>query len=927
MKQFPFISLKTQQIFSIKLLCLIYAIGFVSSCSTDDLNPPEIGSQQSEGYMKIKFDLPSFHLPTENSGTNTRAMEKSDEIGLDVARLNVLVFKSDGTFYYQAPVVGTIQITQDTHIPSKATGEVTVKLVKSDTDTDKFNIIVLPNCDISSLTLTEGVTTKENVLGNLSFNTSDGKWKTTSTDKSHYFPMWGEVKDLVVTEKSMPNPKINLYRALARIDVGLAFELDEQPGMAGQGTENALGLEGYKLEGIQIYRTYEKGYVAPQGTAIPGEDSYLPSTIGARRTDDKPLEYPINFADTNKFVREIYLPEANLPQDAANDNMHCMVVKISGRYFRLDFAQDETKEKRVFLPILRNHRYIFNILKIRGEGFSTAEEALKSTASGSIDYDLVVWDESIHEMHIQGKYYLGLDNKEIILTAKSTADEATNFKNIKYQTNYPMSSADGITFEWENGNKDPKGNTMFKAEWTEQGQKGTIKITALTTNETNTVLDDVLLVKMSSFTIRVVVKQEYINFKYSLDCETVKVFGTYRPGYDLDGEKHQIKLSFTAEDISINGSPYEIYTEPINGITFKGKGIFNVTTSNLKTDIVLKGEGKLETPVDARTTPFTVKIVSNSSSGSYCEATITPVIAKMTVLTIGTNLYDVAPSSKANIVLTTPANFGPNDNSIVKIEGFEIISTGTAVNTTAQALLTKSDGKLADFVVLGFAADINSSNNTLFKEYLNKGGVIVAFLENPDFSAGPLLRSVFPGCIVRWTEPAFGGGTVYPFPGNTAYEASYVDPGNKPWDVYFSELQNDPILFGPFGDIRDKQWGEDASNTTWVSGLPTDYLTVYSTPGNLYNGIHLHNDKVTGFRYQSDDINIVFFGDGGFLSGLSTGTTAYPFQIDTSTNYPKPAKEYGHGTSKYSVYNSHVFSNAMAWAVERSTELYSKRNP
>lgn len=936
------------------LLVLLIALSGMNSCVSEEF--PQ-GPQQplpSEGYMKLKIQMPDYNMPRVDDKTSTKAMDDRAESAIKTDQLQVLVFKEndDTTFYYKAPVVnGSLQVNATD--PSKAT--VTIKMVKS-VENETFTLLVIANRHLSDITLTEGVTRKEDVLQSQKFlmPTGTGKWNAATYDPTP-FPMWGEITGVKVTEQEMIAPELTLHRALARIDVGVGFNIVD-----GVITDQAEGLPYFKLTQVNVYRTFNSGHVTPSvSNPKPGQPGYTPfvPSDAQRRGDDSPLTYG-PFAQTDAFVREIYVPEATLPATPTNGNMHCIVVggEYNGvtSYYRLDFAEDDDTDTRNYKPILRNHRYIFNILNVNGEGFTTPEEALKSTPKNSLDYELIIWDETIHEMHVHGKYYFGLDNREITLEAIKTAEQATNFFDIKYQTNYPIADSDGIYFEWENpvDPSQPAISSLFKAEWIEEGSKGTIRIVALTNNETNTILSDILHVRLGSFRIKVLVNQKYINYKYSLDCSSVKVFGTYRPGYALNPlvstpAEHRIELTFVAEDESILGSKYEIATESKNGIVFTASGVITSLTQAVQ----LIGQGTLETPMDERLDPFTVKIISNSSSGSYCEATITPVMPKLRVLTIANNSdhgYDIAKVGKgSNKVVSSPNNFGPNDNSIVKIEGFEFVrgylnytSLGTTVTNWLRdgADVVDEDGVtrkyLADILYVGHDGlyEINANDAKVIVDYMKNGGVVMMFNEGTIGSLN-VVKQLFPEATA--STASFIGYTV-PFVGNPVYKTGT----DEEWIQYQLKLMNDPILNGPFGDLREKQWGEDASSTVVIKSdvlFNNEDIMIYSYGENLANAKPGIKDGACAFKYETalnsnNLVSFVYFGDGGFVSSAVTGNpydesgyTLCPFWWNTTTFFPIPKPNYGAINERADVYNSQAFCNILAWAINRSADLFHKR--
>lgn len=98
-------------------------------------------------------------------------------------------------------------------------------------------------------------------------------------------------------------------------------------------------------------------------------------------------------------------------------------------------------------------------------------------------------------------------------------------------------------------------------------------------------------------------------------------------------------------------------------------------------------------------------------------------------------------------------------------------------------------------VILGvyYVPDANACQH--FVDYLAKGGVLLAFLE---YDGAQLINQ-----------------TIF---GNKSISSSTINAGGA---VYSLPYNNDEILNGPFGDIRGKQWGEDASLTRAFSNIPS----------------------------------------------------------------------------------------------------------
>ena len=634
------------------------------------------------------------------------------------------------------------------------------------------------------------------------------------------------------------------------------------------------------------------------------------------------------------------MPEAGLPSTPDNDNIHCLVIggyyhnKSTISYYRLDFAT-ETESGEAYLPILRNHRYVFNIIKVSGPGFTSATSALNSTPiAGNVDYDLIVWDATIHEMETQGKYYFGIDNRDLLAEAKSTGSDPDNKFPVKYQTNYPLSDTDPLLLTWASTSL-----PVFNAQWQENGKN--ILITVNSDNLTSSLRTDTLYVRAGSFVKKIVARQKYFDTKYSIDCSSISVKGIYKREITLNPSSHYITLSITADNRGMQGRSYVIETtDPLNhGISFRAEGIFDFTNipegSSLRIDnIRMEGSGTLQTPVGVRI--FSLPIVSDSPLGSSCDATIQFVIPKMNILVLSNNtLIDGYAISRVNggagKLINSLNNFGPNSNSIVKVEGFNYKTSTTYdfrydPNSEAYKWVTGigNDGNIADIVYIAFPAVFEVPTAQLLVEYLDKGGVIVAFLENA--STQYLTRYLFNNHSIGYNDNDLAAGSIYPFPAHSSSGLTQSELQNV-----LQQLEGDHILNGPFGDVRDKQWGQDANTSAYLRNIPiTDpNLSVYS----YYRDISpttpdVNMSGVIAFKYESTNRNMVWFGDGGFMSsnnGMPYVSNLYnPLYWDTNTFSPIPKPVYG-WSNNMPVYNSIVFCNIMAWAIEKSESLRAKR--
>ena len=913
---------------------LVWMTLLMTSCIREELYMPypEPANPVQNGYIKIHLNTPDPQMPTSKS-FGTRAMRVQTESAIDAKMLNVLVFsyKDDGDgniteiFDYVASVKGGV--VYDEMDVNKAT--VVAKLLKSSTSNEYCRIVVIANHVLSGVDLVRNVTTKKDLLEQLTYPVPE-KWNTA------VLPMWGESMPIVITD-DMPSPTIELCRALARIDVGLNFKSDN-----GKLTDQAYGIAGFKLAEVLVYRTYNKGYVAPNGDT--SETPSMPPNA-LRHGDDSPLGYIIpDVGGVDVYAREIYVPEAELPSAPNKDNIHCIVIggyyqsSTVVSYYRIDFAIETTPGKRSYLPLLRNHRYVFNIIQVHGPGFSSAMDALASMATtGNVDYDLVVWDATIHEMETQGRYYFGIDNRDLLAEAPSTNAEPNNKFTVRYQTNCPLSVSNPLRFAWASVVNNPFSSPIFDVQWQPTGRN--ILITVLNENLTNALLTDTLYVYAGPFVKKIVVKQKCYDVKYTVDCSSIVVKGLFKRGITLNPSEHYITLSIIADNRGMQGRSFIIETtDPYNhGIRFRAEDSFDFTGipegEPLRiNNIRLNGSGTLH--ANSLVRRFSLPLISSSPSALSCETTIQLVIPHMHILVLAdpdiTFGYSIANTSGgAGKIFNSPNNFGPNENSMLKVEGFTYISSPSDNIVTFTGDLHKwitgigNDGKIADVVYIAdYTTFTNNTTVSLLVDYMEKGGVVVIF--NEENTVTNFINAALGVNTISVTEHG-RSGSVYPFPANPVFGLD----ANGVQEV-LHRYEADPIMNGPFGDVRDKQWGSDINRIVTLSGLPqSSGLTAYSYEADIAtNNPAVNINNVTGFKYESENCNMVWFGDAGFMTSqngsIGTSKASCPLGWDTNTYFPEIRTGYGH-TKQMPVYNSVVFCNIMAWAIEKSDNLRGKR--
>ncbi|WP_312300445.1 hypothetical protein [Chryseobacterium sp.] len=378
---------------------------------------------------------------------------------------------------------------------------------------------------------------------------------------------------------------------------------------------------------------------------------------------------------------------------------------------------------------------------------------------------------------------------------------------------------------------------------------------------------------------------------YTMSCGSATANGVYKVGTALTAS-NTITLPV---NVTALGS-YTINTNTVDGISFSASGTFTATGNQ---NVTLQGAG---TPSSTAVKTMTITSDSKGGVSTTCTVNVIVVVPKKKLLAIGAGPngcgYNVSGTSPSGMVIKTAANFGTLANSIVKYEGWDQIIDGTDSPSATQLTTWTTGTNPVDIIVIGYAWGMNAAEAQILKNYLAKGGVIIAYSES-NSGVQNLFRNVFDGSVN--TGSVNSAGAIYKLP-----------------------LTNDEILNGPFGDIRGLQWGEDASSTTYATGLPSSEITVYSGDTNISTASPSGTvGRVTAFKHNT--LNFIWVGDGGFNSQCGTVTspntsdTICPFYADT--NYkPIPKPNYGNGAAAYemNVYNSIFYANAFAWAIKQA---------
>ncbi len=375
---------------------------------------------------------------------------------------------------------------------------------------------------------------------------------------------------------------------------------------------------------------------------------------------------------------------------------------------------------------------------------------------------------------------------------------------------------------------------------------------------------------------------------YTMSCGSATVNGVYKVGTALVAS-NTITLPV---NVTALGS-YTITTNTVDGISFSGSGTFTATGNQ---NVTLQGTGS-----PSSTTVKKMTITSDSGGGvsTTCSVNVIVVIPAKKLLAIGlgnTYGYNLSNSGRpSNTLITTNTNYGTLATSTVKYEGWSQVIDGSNSPSTAQLNTWLLGSAPVDIVVIGYSYGMSTNDAAVFLQYLQKGGVILSFCEDTTGNQN-FFRTIF-------NDPSLSQSTT----GGSGDGRTYTLP-----------ITSDEITNGPFGDIRGKLWGDDATDVVYFTGLPSGEISSYSNATNANNNTGTVAGSVTAFKHKS--FNLIWVGEGGFNSqsgnsGDQASSTICPFILDTNK---KPVPKTTYGTSGTLIYNSTFTANAFAWALNQA---------
>lgn len=372
--------------------------------------------------------------------------------------------------------------------------------------------------------------------------------------------------------------------------------------------------------------------------------------------------------------------------------------------------------------------------------------------------------------------------------------------------------------------------------------------------------------------------------EYIINCSQISIKGKYTVNQMLTSS-NELSLQLTAP-LTATGATYHIYSNTVNGYQFEGKGILIGGNQT----ITLKASGQ---PQKNGTDTFF--LTTNSSLGATsCTFVVKVAARKMKVLGLANNDNSYNLGRSGNLlyqVLNNTNYFDNNQNSIYLVNGFDFM----ALSNLNNAQINQFQNYKPDIVLVQYNFTANADQQDFLAQYVANGGVLIYCTDGDGQTAA---RNTAARNLSRKILNDDG------------MEVTGSDSNN------LMTIQNTDNLIsnGPFLNLVGKSMGRDAGNNFRfeIVNFPFDKANIIAYGDDNNNTIRAFVAKNTGYA---------FFGDGApFAANQGTQAYNWPAKFNTLNGITVAIPNtYGAVTS----YNSHLFLNLMAWAVDYA----QKNNP
>lgn len=338
-----------------------------------------------------------LHAP-ESSGTSTRALTHEDEVR--VSDVLVLFFTESDMILRDVSEGRRLMPSQGSE-GSVVTFETSFTLDQSLAGAE-FRCVVLANVSAWYPESQRAGWRGKNyeALQRLLWRDVTDRLHTDATASG--IAMWGKATSAFVPSNAKQQLSVPLLRGVARVDVTTGVDVDN-----------------FTLNEVYIYKPNDKLSIMPQFSAC-GPDGRVvtaPSVPVGTAALATPWKYDVT---GGRIDYSIYIPESDVvmggdgtPGDAHHTDRCALVVGgiydggESMNYYRIDFKSGGRLKQ-----VLRNHRYIINIVSVSAPGEDTPDKAYESRTA-AVTAEVVDWTDDNQDIVFDGSDWVSVGRKRL----------------------------------------------------------------------------------------------------------------------------------------------------------------------------------------------------------------------------------------------------------------------------------------------------------------------------------------------------------------------------------------------------------------------------------------------------------------------------------------------------------------------------------
>ncbi len=466
-----------------KHLCIISTFLLLfSACHSEE--PVSVIPPLKNTEVELSVYIPGLRLP----------MRAADEDALSDLTVVGFTVAAGGT-----EEIKFIQTVASTDVFPNGTGNADIRLHMPPGDYNRFALLAN-----SGTVLTDH---------NLTIGSSYTQWQTSGLSKNimgtsgeaESVPMYGELR--APTQNGMKvtagvpktfSDRINLIRAVARIDV-----------------KNQATSDGFVLQKVHLCNSWKNGNIYITPTSYTGGSYSSPSLPTALTANVTPVSYTVN--TTGVLEKTIYACEQAAGSVTSHQFSGPRLVfegTYNGRpcFYPADFTSDGTQPSGGgaagnFVPILRNHKYIFVISSVKSEGYGTLQDALQTeehlTNRQAMTINTVTINEAYTDIAFNDMAYLAVTRTDITLKGVHSTSSTEN--KFEVYTDW----ASGFTVTAYNADGTP---VTTANQWLQSSQttgSGSTKVTLSAITNGTGVREGYLLVRAGRLTTKVNIHQTW----------------------------------------------------------------------------------------------------------------------------------------------------------------------------------------------------------------------------------------------------------------------------------------------------------------------------------------------------------------------------------------------------------------------------------